>query len=232
MVLVCHSKEFVFLKTRKTAGTTVEMVLEPLCAPPGHVVKEQTPARLSRYGIIGTRRIPQRRPMWLYRHSNFWRNHMGAEKTRTALGPEKFDRYTKISAVREPFSRSVSQFRWRLQEAGRDASSMEFSEQRAAFRDFVAGGDWPDDREIVHVGGRYVIDHAVRFEHLAEDLKALIERLGLGLSAEAIPHTKSTGGPRKSIPLADYYDAESIATVRQRFSWVYDHFDYPDRPGA
>ncbi len=228
MVLVSHAHAFVFLKTRKTAGTSIEMALEALCAPPGHVVREKTPARLSRRGIIGARRVPQRRPMWLFRHTNFWRNHMGAEKLRTAMGPEIFDRYAKITAVRDPFTRCISQYRWRLAETGTDPQSLPFAEMRDGFRDFVTSGNWQDDREIVHVGGRYVIDHAVRFESMEADLKAVAEKCGLPLSV-ALPHTKQTG-TGNGIPLGEYYDAGTIGIVRDRFSWVYDHFDYPSRP--
>ena len=46
MTLVSHRKRFIFLKTHKTAGTSVEVALEPLCAPNGAVTGEHYRAAL------------------------------------------------------------------------------------------------------------------------------------------------------------------------------------------
>ena len=58
MTLVSHKHQFVFLKTRKTAGTSIEMLLEPFCAPPGHVPVERTEGMVTPHGVIGHRLQP------------------------------------------------------------------------------------------------------------------------------------------------------------------------------
>ncbi len=55
MALVCYKHRFIFLKTRKTAGTSVEMALEPLCVPPGTEIREHRSMIKTRYGIVAHR---------------------------------------------------------------------------------------------------------------------------------------------------------------------------------
>ncbi len=51
-MLVSHDYKFIFLKTRKTAGSSIELLLRPCCAAPGVKVPE-TEFLSSRHGIIG-----------------------------------------------------------------------------------------------------------------------------------------------------------------------------------
>ena len=79
--------------------------------------------------------------------------------------------------------------------------------------------------------GKYIIDHAIRFEHLHDDLRALQRELALPVDLVAnLPHTYSTKKSRKSYPLADYFDQQAINIVTSRLAWVFDRFDYPTRP--
>lgn len=225
MVLVSHTNEFIFLKTRKTAGTTVEMCLEPACTRPGTPVVEETQTRISKYGIVGARLVPERKPKWVFRKSNIWRNHAPAQRVKSALGAERFDRYTKISCVRNPFDRCVSLFHWRG--LGQD----DFAQTRQAFRDFLSSRRWSDDIKITHVGTTYVIDHMIRFENLREDIEDTARTLGVEVNVDALPHTKSTAKTRKKHAVADYYDEDTIEIVKSRLAWVFDRFPYPTRPG-
>lgn len=92
MVMIRHTHRFIFLKTRKTAGTSVEMALQPLCTPPGRPITEQTPAIESRFGVVGRRHMP-RGPL---ARPTFWRkdwyNHRPAAQVAQALGPETWAR--------------------------------------------------------------------------------------------------------------------------------------------
>ena len=228
MVLVSFDKEFVFLKTRKTAGTTVEMCLEPACTPMRGPVREKTRSRISRQGIVGSRLSGLRRPKFLFRNLNRWRNHMPAAEVRDAIGAEKFDRYLKITSVRNPFDRCVSLFHYRNPDMVRDGA--DFARTRAAFRDFILGVNWPGDVDTTHVGGQFAVDRAIRFERLAEDIHAIAEEVGVVLDAGAMPHTKSTASARKAQVTAEYYDAETTEQVKSKMAWVFDHYGYSTDP--
>lgn len=226
-----------FLKTSKTAGTTVEMALEPLCTPEGHVPVERTPARFFDEGVIGRRLTRPRQPKLLFRRQNRWRHHMTAVELRDALGPKRWGAYRKISAVRNPFDRAVSQFHWKLR--GDPVLEAPFPEKREAFGSFIRGPRFKTDRDIVFIGQDFVIDEVVRFEAIRDDLAKIATRNGWPLALDHLAHTKSTAKKRGKIPMAEYYsDAADRDQVIKLMSWVFDRYGYstdpwdPNRQGA
>ena len=86
-MLVSHRQKFIFLKTKKTAGTALEMALEPWARPENedadlsHVTKPvETEA-----GIVGARGSGSVR--------NKWYNHMTAALVKERLDPRIWDSY-------------------------------------------------------------------------------------------------------------------------------------------
>lgn len=232
MVMVSHAREFIFLKTRKTAGTSVEMVLEPLCRPPGAEVSERTPTLISAQGIVGRRLTPRPRLFRLRRllGQTDWYNHMPAIEVRAALGAARWDRYRKIATIRNPFDLAVSRYHWELARHGLPETG-DFAETKARFREMLLSGQFDGDRAIVHLGSRYVIDEMIRFETIQADLDRLMAELDPGAPPVVLPHTKKTSNRRRHA-VAEYFDAEGIAAIRKSAAWVFEHFGYPERPGA
>jgi hypothetical protein len=227
MVMISHDRGFIFLKTRKTAGTTIEMLLEPHCAPPGHVVREETPEIVTAHGVVGARLVAREDPDLPIAQSPEWRNHLPAAIIRERLGDEVWSRYVKITAVRNPFDRVVSMFHWRRRKTELPTGPA----LREAFRRFIAR-DWPDDRDVVLIGGRFVADRALRYETLGADIASLSTELGLGIDPSAMPHTKNFAARRGGLSTADHYDEDTIEVVRNRLSWVFEHFDYAGTPDS
>lgn len=85
-MLVSHTHRFIYTKTVKTAGTSVEAYFEPLCMPPGtwdlSGPREET---VTETGIVGYRgpTRPGTAPVWY--------NHMPAAEIRTRLGSETWN---------------------------------------------------------------------------------------------------------------------------------------------
>jgi hypothetical protein len=219
MVMVSHAKEFIFLKTQKTAGTSVEMVLEPFCRPPGASVTEKTPTRKSSYGIVG-RRLTRASHWYRFLRQRDWYNHMTARAAR-------WERYRKIATIRNPFGIAVSRYHWKRRGL---PESENFFDTRAEFREMVLSGQIDGGRDIVHLGSSYVVSDMIRFETMQADLDRLMQSLNPGAKPVVIPHTKKTANRRKH-PVADYFDPEGIAAIRKSAAWVFERFDYPTTPG-
>lgn len=229
MVLVSHNHGFVFLKTRKTGGTSVELALEPLCRPAGASVSEATPAIIGAEGVVGRRLTPLRGGART-RPAIDWRNHMPAAEIRDALGADVWRRYRRVTTVRDPFDAAVSRYHWQLARRGLPEAA-DFADTRAAFRDLVTGPSYESDHDLVHLDGAFAADRVIRFETLAADLAAVRRELAPDAAPAPLPHAKRTSDRRRR-PVADYYDEASIAAVRRNGAWAIDRFGYPDRPDA
>ena len=227
-MLVSHAHRFVFLKTRKTASTSVEMALQTFCIPEDTAEPaEKTTAIVSDVGIVGARSIP---PTTRRGDSVIWFHHMGADAIADGIGEEAFASYRKVATVRNPFTRIVSGFHYRRRNRNRPPGPEDWDEQRTAFRDWVLSEKWSNDRYIVHRNGRFCVDHAVRFERLQDDLNDLAGTLGLDPAKVALPHTKDNRAARRGRPPAEYFDRDTVDMVRRRLSWVFERFGYPERP--
>lgn len=229
MVLVSHDHSFIYLKTRKVAGTSIEMALEPFCMPPGHVATAITEPTVTSHGIVGGRlHRPRKRTLTdrLLRRSP-WYNHIPAAIVRRRLPGRMWRSYARISAIRNPFDRMVSYFYWQVKAPDRDD---DFAALKGQFARFVRNGRWHDDHDVTHDGGDYVIDHMMRYEHLADDLDALRQTLSLPVEALMLPVTKSRKQQRGAIPVGEYFDSETADIVRTRMAWVFDRFGYSDDP--
>ena len=188
-MLISHRHRFVFVKPRKTAGTTAELALSPFLAPGDlatPIEAEEEPLRRVTADVrVGPIRGRGRwgRPLRLRDHSPLAK----ALEMFPALAG-----YRVVTMARNPWDRAVSQFFWSLRRS--DMRTRPPAEQAAAFRAFTArwGPAGPLDRlwgrkrqRALDAAGLYFVDgvcragFAVRFEHLAEDLAALGPWLGL-----------------------------------------------------
>jgi hypothetical protein len=222
MVAISHAHRFVFIKTHKTASTTVDMFLEPFCAPAGHVPERYCDALETEHGIIGARGPKL--------DGQFWRAHMGAPKIRTGLADGQFDAYTKLTTIRNPFTRAVSKFLFRRRYQNLPPLT-DLSEIRRAFCAFLMGDNYRSDYFKVHVKHRYIVDIALRFEHLKTDVMAACARLGLDPAQSQLGHENDNRAASTARPTADYYaDPATIARVHEIDAWMFDHHGYADRP--
>jgi hypothetical protein len=230
MVLVCHPKRFIFMKTHKTASTSVEMYFERFCVPEdAWRGTEAVPETVSALGVVGSRRDAKRK-------GDTWYNHMPAARVRDLLGAETWRGYFKFATVRDPFAQVLSSFFWRTDTA-LPADDREFARVRRRFARFVRGGPLRptavrNDLGIVGIDGRVEMDGFVRFERLAEDVAAVCDRLGLPWRPEWMPHTKKTRGAAARYPLRSYYTPELAAVVAREFDWLFARVDYAREPGA
>lgn len=226
MVVVSHQHRFIFLKTRKTAGTSIEMLLEKKIAPSGHQVVEGTPTISWRGGIIGARLQVKTEADSAKRR---WREHMPARYIKDKLGESIWEDYFRFTAVRNPFEHAVSSFFWNRHHNSLPPLS-DFDEARALFDEFLLSPSYKSDRSVVHVKNEFIAQEAIRFEHIADDLLCVGQKVGLELRIEDLPYTKSETGKFPNRHVGDYFDEARRALVLERMAWVFDHFDYSTRP--
>ncbi|MGR3503042.1 hypothetical protein [Pseudaestuariivita sp.] len=224
MVLVSHSHAFIFLKSRKTAGTSVEMALEPFCRPAGARVVEKTHTRITVQGVVGQRKVPTAK---LTKADARWYHHMPARKVAEQIGPEIWERYAKITSVRNPYARMVSYYFWL---ALRDGGGVPegWQAQREDFATFVASDYWQADAGIVSTDTGLAVTHAVRQEHIEGDLLKLADHLALDKGRITVPTTKFTRDHPDRKPVPEYFDAKTAAIVKKRCAWMFELGGYSE----
>lgn len=228
MALISHTKEFIYLKTHKTGGTSMELALEPFCAPPGHVVKRGTPALISDEGIIAAR----------HPHASDdttgWVNHMHAAVIREKLGAEKFDRYFKVAMIRNPFDKAVSWF-WHN---NRHRELPQGKKLVREFRDFMADKDqngfFKSDQDwdwgVCHIGDEMIVDLLLPLEKLDDYLPEVERRIGLPAGALDVPHSNKASRSKDSMPVAEYYDQKTVDILLHHWDWIFEAGKYSRDP--
>jgi len=118
MTIVCHTRKFIFLKTRKTAGSSIEIWLAPHLDPDvdfirlGDDSEKQHPDLWKRFNGLSSRiRLAAKRVGTL---SPIFRPHMPAADVRRFVGDRRWRDYRKITIVRNPWDRMISAWRWRF----------------------------------------------------------------------------------------------------------------------
>lgn len=215
-MLVSHRHQFIFVKTAKTGGTSVEAYFERWCMPEGAWFPSHArEMHVSEAGIVG-KRGPQEasQPAW-------W-NHMSAETIRERLGPHTWDAYFKFSVVRNPYDQLVSLFYFK-----NDAlAATPFGESHpAAFVEWLRTTHAPSNALQCSVGGRLALDFLVRYERLHDDLQTVCARVGVPWNPQWLPEYKRGLRPPQA-QLAAMYGPEARAIADPLLAEELDRLGY------
>lgn len=213
-MIVSHRHRFIFLKTLKTAGTSVEIALSRVCGPDDVITP--LPEHDERLRAEAGGRPPQNYlspPLPVKVHE-----HIRAGKVRQAVGPEVWDSYFKFAVQRNPWDAVVSLYFWITRHG----------EVRESFEDFLQRPNAAKlahrNHRITHLGGEPVVDRTLRFEQLDRDLGAVWERLGLPGSPD-LPRAKGQARPR-SADYRDFYTPQSRDLVARLFETTVAELGY------
>ncbi len=192
-MIINHRYRFIFVKTRKTAGTSIEIALSGFCGKDDVItpLAADDEALRTELGLPGPRNHLNADGQFEYR------NHMPAEAIRAAVGADVWAAYHTFSIERNPWDKAISMYYWKSRD-GRKRSVPDF--RRKSLRDFLAvregqilAGTRPNQFSnfpIYSIAGMPALDHIGRYEDLAGELVRITETLGLP-AAIALPETKS-----------------------------------------
>lgn len=212
-MIVSHQHRFIFMKTLKTAGTSVEIELSRVCGPDDIITPlpaEDETLRAERGG----------RPAQHYEApplSARVHEHIRASKARPIIGRPVWDDYYKVAIERNPWDAVVSLFYW-LRRNDKVDTFERFLQmpniEQLARRNYQA----------YHLGGEVAVDRVLRFERLAEDVADLWQHLSLP-GEPILPRAKAGARPSGS-DYRELYDDDSADLVRRVFSRQIEELGY------
>jgi hypothetical protein len=231
MTLISHRHRFIFIKTAKTASTSVQMALAEICGPEdicAPLTKKKAPregeesyvARNHQgyfvpkfYRGEGLRTRPVSEIKQFFRRQKF-RSHMPARDIRWRLGRRLWDSYIKVTVERNPWDKVVSDYYW----------ARRHPENQIPFEQWVREGRWSGSHfNYYTIGGKVVADEVLRYESLADDLARFFERLGIA-DPPVLPHAK--GGFRKKEDYRSVHTAYTRRRVEEEFHREIAEFHY------
>jgi hypothetical protein len=220
-MLISHSHSFIYAKTMKTAGTSVEIYFEGACLPPasnvvrGHAIEETVTA----VGIIGHRGGEKTGLTWY--------NHMSAETILDQVGVRIWDRYFKFCVIRNPFDKLVSYWWMFVTPQDRERyKGADFSEIRADFSRWVAAhGSLVEDRHTYLIDGAPCMDFFIRYDRLLEEIEWVCSQIDYPYLPELLGSYKSNLRTNKR-SFREYYEPAALIAVENAFGWELEYFGY------
>ena len=213
-MLISHRKQFIYTKTHKTAGTSVEVYFEKYCMPEGQWTFRQVANTeyVSDTGIIGLRATQPEGVTWY--------NHMPAAEIRDKIGEDIWSRYFKFCVVRDPFDKLLSGFFY-----GHRDRDWQQEDPVPVFREWVMSDKFGLDRDKYVIDGELCLDHIIRFEALEQGIWHVCGVLGVPYDPRQLPRLKA-GFRNTTLPMSAFYDRETTDFVCRKFAFELETFGY------
>lgn len=226
-MIVSFEHAFIFLKTRKTGGTSVEIALTPWCGAediltPISVEDEVarmlegavqarnystdptletafTRAVLARDGPGGTAIVGM-----LMRRGDFY-NHVPAATVQAKLPRDFWNKAFKFTIERHPYEKVFSRAYFEMSKVGASPTELESFVWRAIDAGII------DDTGIYTIDGAIVVDELMRQENIEEDFQRIASRLGLA-KPKSLPKAKSISRPDRR-PAREFLSLEQRRSI-------------------
>jgi hypothetical protein len=206
-MLISDSHQFIFLRMRKVASTSMREILEPYCLPrpKGRIAHLKSRARLeSNY------------------QKYLFRAHETIRTARRLMPTERFDQYFKFAFVRNPWERLVSEYEFLLSRPNHGRHQR--VKKMAQFSEFIQMQKNRKDAHqlnmLIDSKGQMLTDFIGKMENLDQDWNSICERIGI--SYQPLPHKKVN--QRRAYQ--SYYDSDTIRLVATHWAREIDYFEY------
>jgi hypothetical protein len=193
-MIISHKYKFIFIKTNKTAGTSIEIALSKFCGPNDIItpISPEDEAMRRDLGYPGAQN--HQLPIWRYgvrdvierategKKLRFY-NHIPAKEVIALIGKKKWDSYYTFCFERNPWDRIISQYYW-----------VNKSEPRPTIQKFIRSKAPLNLKNRGYGGytidGKVVVDKICKFENLTEEIDAVRKLVGIPEQLE-LPRAKS-----------------------------------------
>ena len=218
-MIISHKHKFIFFKTEKTAGTSLEIALSGICGPtdvitPISKIDEQYRQELGFRGpqnYLEPKKSSFFKKLFKGTDSNLkplFYNHISAAEVKPRLSTEQWNSYHKFAFERNPYDKIISWFYW-----------TKADEQYGSLQKFIESGEaallkgW----NVYTQNNKLIVDKVYKYEELTTALTDLSQELNLA-SELKLPAKKTKSHTRKN-----HRHYSQVLTGQQR-QWVEKEF--------
>jgi len=192
-VIISHKYKFIFIKTLKTAGTSIEVYLSQHCGEEDSVT-----------------------PIWPhvaphharnYEENNFF-NHIPALDIKNRISREIWNSYFKFCVERNPWDKTLSHYHMLNDRAGGNIS----------FEAYIRSGNfcinWP---KYCDSSGFLMVDKVIKYEGLMDNLRQVFQKLGIPFDGSLGVNAKSEHRKDRR-PYQELFTAEQKEIIESAFA--------------
>ena len=209
-MIISHARKFIFVKTYKTAGSSLEIALSKYCAKGDILTPLDDDEERQRRALSGLGAQNYGKPLRRYRIEDVVRflrtrkpverfnEHSPAWQIRRMIGPETWERYFTFTIVRNPYDRCLSRFYYSKkveEDRGREKVwDFEDLDQYMRYNPWFINENWA----MYTQNDEVLVDFFVRYEHLEADLAEVEPRASAssGTSTRTCARSRPSGGIR------------------------------------
>lgn len=198
-MLISHRHKFIFIKTKKTAGSSIETILMD---------------KIGNDFIFGGMPFEGLDPININQECE----HVGY-KFISRKFPYEWKNYYKFCVERNPWDKVVSRYHWYNKERPNKA--------RGSFEEFVLGkkkhffkNDWP-----LYAALNPVVDKVIKYENLNNEFAEVCQLLNIPYNNE-LASVKLKSKYRNKTEYRHYYNIETRTAVHEAYRQTIDYFNY------
>ncbi len=212
-MIISHKYKFIFIKTRKTAGTSIEVFLSQICGEkdiltPIYPPVEPHIARNSKglYNIFDEGKLSFKQIYAkLYERNKFY-NHIPASLVKRRIGKRIWNNYFKFCVDRNPWDKTLSQYH----------NMNHTQDGNLSFEEYINNRRFPFNYPLYTEDDIVIVDQILKYETLMDDLYGIFSRLGIPFSGNLGVNAKSEYRTDRT-PYQQVYTKDQKKTVEEFF---------------
>ncbi len=218
-MIISHKYKFIFVKTMKTAGTSIEIFLSRHCAETDILTPiwpEVDPHYPRNYRgiwnpfpeILHKSGLGIRKTAYDFVRGNRYYNHIPASSIRQRTPKKIWDSYFKFCVERNPWDKTLSHYHMLNSLSGGTIS----------FEKYISTGNYCINfPKYTDSNGAILVDKVIKYENLVTELGLIFKQLGIPFSGSLGVRAKSEYRKDRR-PYQDIYSEKQKKIIEKAFS--------------
>lgn len=227
-MIISHRHKFIFIKTRKTAGTSIEILLSSICGEEDIItpISPKDEELRKQFGFKGAQNFAVEKKY----HSRFewyiqgiisgrkqFKNHLTGQQVRRWLDKDIWNSYYKFSIERNPFDKVLSLYHY----AGGDDKFQSLTK-------FIDLGMMRGCMDFEHYtyGGVPILDKVFQYENLKESMNEIAGKLHLEFPKDISELKTKSEFRKKRLPYQQVISDDERSKIELAFAREIKLFNY------